>query len=135
MHARTHTLHLDSEAADEGESQTREGPNPSVFASEGATCEGPNKRKSVNVFAMVADMFTLAMRVEPCSGSLKLRPVEALPSTNVPNKDGNTIQQQVVSDCCSFYVDSPCCPAAADTVSDSNLLLSSLSTRPTSSLP
>ena len=59
MHARTHILHL--EAADEGESQTREGPNPPVFASEGVTCEGPNKRKSVNVFAMVADMFTLAM--------------------------------------------------------------------------
>ena len=68
------------------------------------------------------------MRVEPCSGSLKLKPVETLPSTNMPNKDGNTIQQQVVSDCCSCYVDLLYCPAAADTVSDSNLLLSSLLT-------
>ena len=48
-------------AVDEGESQTREGPNPSVFTSEGATCEGPNTRKSVNAFAMLAGMFALAM--------------------------------------------------------------------------
>lgn len=45
------------DAVDEGESQTRVGPNAS---SEGTTCEGPSKRKSVNAFAMLAGMFTLA---------------------------------------------------------------------------
>lgn len=54
-------------AVDEGESQTREGPNASVFASEGVpvaeedpTREGPNKRKSVNALAMLAGMLTFA---------------------------------------------------------------------------
>lgn len=69
------------DVVEEGESQTREGPDVSVFASERVlvveddpTREGPNKRKSVNAFVMLAGMFTLAMtspversRVVTCS--------------------------------------------------------------------
>lgn len=56
------------DAVDKGESQTREGPNASAFAPEGVPVveedpirEGPNKRKSVNAFVMLAGMFSLAI--------------------------------------------------------------------------
>lgn len=56
-----------SDAVDEGESQTSEGPKASVFASEcvlvveeDPTRDGPNRRNSVNAFVMLAGMFTLA---------------------------------------------------------------------------
>lgn len=65
------------DVVEEGESQTREGPDVServLVVEDDPTREGPNKRKSVNAFVMLAGMFTLAMtspversRVVTCS--------------------------------------------------------------------